>query len=277
MKEYIPIFENFHKKQDSFYFDKINEEFSNEELLKEIENPGPNRNAEEVLKYANSNSVRQASGAAEFKSYTTEWIPSELGKSVIASLEGFVSGNKNTTGHQATGFGINLSVNSGYKLIEPGDYKGAFEQMDKFIEEKLKSAFNKWVKNYRYILNQNMVDALYSFAYNLGPGRLESLTKGTSEPKGNPYRNEAILADGMSLYVAGKYSDGLKKRRAVEVAMYDSLIKSKENFWKFSSNSWYDYKEGKKYDKNRQTDTTETPSTGSDANGQAPTSGQPTT
>jgi hypothetical protein len=273
MKEYIPIFENFNKKQDLFYFDKINEELSDEELLKELANPGPKRNAKEVTDYANKASVRLSVGSAKFEEPSHTWLPSELGKSVIASLEGFVSGNKNTTGHQATGFGINLSVHSNYKLIEPGDYKGAFEQMDEFIKNELVAPFNKWVKYYNYVLNQNMADALYSFAYNLGPAKLESLTKGKSEPAGTPFRHEGILADGMSLYTAGKYSDGLKKRRAVEVAMYDSLIKGKEDFWKFSSNSWYDYKDGKKYDKNKQIQ--EPPSTGSDANGQTPTSAQP--
>lgn len=67
----------------------------------------------------------------------------------------------------------------------------------------------------QYHWNQNEFDALTSFAFNLGSGSISQLTA-------NGTRDRATIADKMLLYVnaGGAPSDGLKRRRAAERALF---------------------------------------------------------
>jgi GH24 family phage-related lysozyme (muramidase) len=130
---------------------------------------------------------------------------------------------------------------TGFGLVVPKDSKGvsskaeAMDLLIKYCNQRITPKFREWVKKYRYVLNQNMINGLYSFAYNLGEGKLEKLTNGTSTPAGP--RNEITLPYGMKLYTkaSGSTNQGLKWRREAEVAMYNGEIKDESSFNSFMS------------------------------------------
>lgn len=154
----------------------------------------------------------------------------------IATFEGYTEGVKKdelVTDREVyqTGFGV----------VVPKDSSGvsskaeAMDLLVKYCNQRITPKFREWVKKYRYVLNQNMINGLYSFAYNLGEGKLEKLTNGTSTPAGP--RNEITLPYGMKLYTkaSGKGNLGLKWRREAEVAMYNGEIKDESSFNSFMS------------------------------------------
>ena len=67
-----------------------------------------------------------------------------------------------------------------------------------------------------YDWNENQVDALTSFTYNLGAGNLRKLTE-------NGTRGDEEIADMLPeyKYAGGKISDGLIKRRAAELKLFN--------------------------------------------------------
>jgi hypothetical protein len=278
MNNYIPIFEKFINNQNLFYFDRINEDNTQEGERQSLLLGTLRTDPDAVAEYANSKFSQPNPFYSPNKIPNGKWMPSDFGKSIIASLESLTVGNKKTTNHQGTGFGINLSAHPNYKPIEdgPNAIKEAFEQMDIFIEKELVDPFDKWIKKYKYVFNQNMADALFSFAYSTGPGRLESLTKGTSEPRGP--RHEGILPAGMKLYVKGW--SGLIKRREVESKLYIGQLTSKEQFINITGNTWYDYVSKKSnnvlkiINVENKAKVPEIPSTATPLNVQQPTSGQ---
>lgn len=154
----------------------------------------------------------------------------------IATFEGYTEGVKKdelVTDREVyqTGFGVVVPKGS-------SGVSSKAEAMDllvKYCNQRITPKFREWVKKYRYVLNQNMINSLYSFAYNLGEGKLEKLTNGTSIPAGP--RNEITLPYGMKLYTkaSGKGNLGLKWRREAEVAMYNGEIKDESSFNSFMS------------------------------------------
>ena len=69
-------------------------------------------------------------------------------------------------------------------------------------------------KNYNW--NKNQIDALISFTYNAGEGNFNKLTK-------NGTRSKEEIAAMLSKYIkaGGKDNDGLIKRRAAEIKLYN--------------------------------------------------------
>ena len=98
------------------------------------------------------------------------------------------------------------------------DDKISLENAEKLLEEELKD-FQRYVEKYSnrvgYYWNDNQVDALTSFIFNLGKGRLNQLTQdGTRD-------NEEIAAK-MLLYrkAGGRVLKGLEIRRKEESAHF---------------------------------------------------------
>ena len=98
------------------------------------------------------------------------------------------------------------------------DDKISLENAEKLLEEELKD-FQRYVEKYSnrvgYYWNDNQVDALTSFIFNLGKGRLNQLTQdGTRD-------NEEIAAK-MLLYrkAGGRVLRGLEIRRQEESARF---------------------------------------------------------
>ena len=100
------------------------------------------------------------------------------------------------------------------------DDKISLENAEKLLEEELKD-FQRYVEKYSnrvgYYWNDNQVDALTSFIFNLGKGRLNQLTQdGTRD-------NEEIAAK-MLLYrkAGGRVLKGLEIRRNEESERFSS-------------------------------------------------------
>ena len=108
------------------------------------------------------------------------------------------------------GYGSTKGVKDGDKISK--------ENAEKLLEEELKD-FQRYVEKYSnrvgYYCNDNQVDALTSFIFNLGKGRLNQLTQdGTRD-------NEEIAAK-MLLYrkAGGRVLRGLEIRRQEESARF---------------------------------------------------------
>lgn len=97
-------------------------------------------------------------------------------------------------------------------------------------EEYLRQDCDKFVKyanNRSYVqitdsLNQNQFDALVSFTYNCGAGNLKKLCSG---------RTAEQIAAALPLYnkAAGKTLNGLIRRRAAEVKLFNTPVTGNEN------------------------------------------------
>lgn len=83
------------------------------------------------------------------------------------------------------------------------------------VLQKSQDAVMSHAKKYNYDFNQNQVDALTSFVYNLGPGILNQLTSSGK-------RSIEEIAAKIPEYnkASGKVVGGLQKRRAEELAMF---------------------------------------------------------
>ena len=109
------------------------------------------------------------------------------------------------------GYGSTKGVKDGDKISK--------ENAEKLLEEELKD-FQRYVEKYSnrvgYYWNDNQVDALTSFIFNLGKGKLNQLTQdGTRD-------NEEIAAK-MLLYrkAGGRVLKGLEIRRKEESAHFN--------------------------------------------------------
>ena len=98
------------------------------------------------------------------------------------------------------------------------DDKISLENAEKLLEEELKD-FQRYVEKYSnrvgYYWNDNQVDALTSFIFNLGKGRLNQLTQDGT-------RNNEEIATKMLLYrkAGGRVLRGLEIRRKEESARF---------------------------------------------------------
>jgi GH24 family phage-related lysozyme (muramidase) len=84
--------------------------------------------------------------------------------------------------------------------------------------EKTQKAVVEYGQQKGYNWNQNQVDALSSFVYNLGTGALDQVTKGGT-------RTDSEIADAIVKYnkASGQVNAGLTKRRNEELAMFTSM------------------------------------------------------
>jgi GH24 family phage-related lysozyme (muramidase) len=84
--------------------------------------------------------------------------------------------------------------------------------------EKTQKAVVEYGQQKGYNWNQNQVDALSSFVYNLGTGALDQVTKGGT-------RTDSEIADAILKYnkASGQVNAGLTKRRNEELAMFTSM------------------------------------------------------
>ena len=94
------------------------------------------------------------------------------------------------------------------------------EESDKFLMEELED-FKAYVEKYSnrvgYYWNENQIDALTSFIFNLGKGRLNQLTHDGT-------RSDEVIADKMLLYrkAGGRVLKGLERRRKAESEHFKS-------------------------------------------------------
>ena len=106
------------------------------------------------------------------------------------------------------------------KGVKDGD-SISHENAEKLLEEELKD-FKRYVEKYSnrvgYYWNDNQIDALTSFIFNLGKGRLNQLTQDGT-------RSDEVIAEKMKLYrkAGGKVLRGLEIRRQEESERFSSV------------------------------------------------------
>ncbi len=135
---------------------------------------------------------------------------SKKGIALIKKYEGCrLEAYTDAVGVLTIGYGHTKGVKRGQKITEEDAEKLLKEDLAEF--EKL---VNLLVLN-KYKFNQNEFDALVSFAFNLGGGNLQKLTK-------NGKRNKGQIADAIPLYnkAGGKVLSGLTKRRKEEQKLF---------------------------------------------------------
>lgn len=98
-----------------------------------------------------------------------------------------------------------------YEVITEGE---ATSRLNRVVGE-MKSSVSSVNSKYKYEWTEKQMDALTSFAYNLGPGALEQVTD-------NGRRSNQEIADAMPLYnkAGGKVLDGLTDRRRGEQRIF---------------------------------------------------------
>lgn len=132
------------------------------------------------------------------------------------SLSSFV---KQFEGFHDTAYWDNKQWSIGYGTKASG--KGATitaSEAEKELSKNLnkaRSAVLKYKKDYNYDWSPNQIDALTSFAYNLGTGKLATLTDGGS--RGDQEISEMMLEYNKA---GGKKLPGLVKRRQAEAKLF---------------------------------------------------------
>jgi GH24 family phage-related lysozyme (muramidase) len=136
---------------------------------------------------------------------------SQNGINLIKNFEGCrLKAYDDGTGTQTIGYGHTNGVKVGQVISQA--------QADEYLKEDLavfENAVNSLISNHTIIfsVNQNMFDALVSFAFNLGKGNLQKLVS---------RRTVSEVADKMLLYVhaGGKILQGLVNRRNAERSLF---------------------------------------------------------
>lgn len=137
----------------------------------------------------------------------------QAGLKLIMEFEGCrLTAYQCSAGVWTIGYGHTAGVYKGMKITQA--------QADAFLKQDIVK-FEKYINNPSYVpitetLNQNQFDALVSFTFNLGPGNTKKLCKG---------RTAAQIAIAMLNYnkAAGKASEGLKRRRKAEQALFNKV------------------------------------------------------
>jgi lysozyme len=108
------------------------------------------------------------------------------------------------------GYGRTKNVKEGDELTEPQAERDLFEELDEFAEQVLNSV--------KVDLEQNELDALTSWTYNLGVGNLRSSTllKKLNSGDKNSVPSEMIRWNK----AAGKVLAGLTRRREAEAKLW---------------------------------------------------------
>ena len=139
------------------------------------------------------------------------------GLSLIKRFEGCrLTAYQDSVGVWTIGYGHTSGVRKGQTITQA--------QAEEYLRQDLRK-FEGYVNNPAYVpqtaqLNQNQFDALVSFAFNCGQGNLKTLCSGG--------RTLAQIAAAMPKYckAGGKTLQGLVKRRAAEVALFNTPVAS---------------------------------------------------
>lgn len=139
---------------------------------------------------------------------------SQTGLNLIKQFEGCrLTAYKCSAGVWTIGYGHTSGVAAGQTITQA--------QADAYLQQDCEK-FEKYVNNKTYVpiteqLNQNQFDALVSFAFNCGAYNLKKLCAG---------RNAAQIANALPKYnkAAGKTLNGLVRRRAAEVALFNTPV-----------------------------------------------------
>ena len=131
----------------------------------------------------------------------------------VKDKEGFRSNAyQDAVGVWTIGYGSTKGVKDGDKISK--------ENAEKLLEEELKD-FQRYVEKYSnrvgYYWNDNQVDALTSFIFNLGKGKLNQVTQDGT-------RDNDTIAEKMKLYrkAGGRVLRGLEIRRNEESERFSS-------------------------------------------------------
>lgn len=137
-------------------------------------------------------------------------VPSDL-TSFIKSKEGFVSCAFLDGSQYTNGYGT--EANSSTECIGEAE---AISRMNADLATRRTFVTNYGINN-GYSWSSTQIDALTSFVYNLGTGKLTKLTAGAT-------RTDAVIVDKILLYnkASGVVSSGLQKRRNEESAWFKS-------------------------------------------------------
>ena len=138
----------------------------------------------------------------------------DAGLSLIKRFEGCrLTAYQDSVGVWTIGYGHTHEVKRGQTITQA--------QADEFLRQDLQK-FANYVDNPAYVpitksLNENQRAALISFAYNCGQGNLKTLCAG---------RTAKQIAAAMPKYckAGGKTLQGLVKRRAAEVALFNTPV-----------------------------------------------------
>ena len=142
--------------------------------------------------------------------------------SLVKKFEGCrLTAYKDSVGVWTIGYGTTnadkaitgLTIKAGTKITQ--------KQADEFLKKSLWHKYLKKVSKYdkKYHFNQNQIDALVCFAYNIGS--IDQLTN-------NGQRSIAQISAKIPAYnkAGGKVLAGLTKRRAEEKALFDKPVKA---------------------------------------------------
>lgn len=138
----------------------------------------------------------------------------QTGLELIKQFEGCrLTAYKCAAGVWTIGYGHTAGVKQGQTITQA--------QAENFLKQDCEK-FERYVNNATYVpitekLNQNQFDALVSFAYNCGAYNLKKLCAG---------RNATQIVNAMPKYnkAAGKTLNGLVRRRAAEVALFNTPV-----------------------------------------------------
>lgn len=138
----------------------------------------------------------------------------QAGLNLIKEFEGCrLKAYQCAAGVWTIGYGHTAGVKQGQTITQA--------QAESFLKQDCEK-FEKYVNNATYVpitesLNQNQFDALMSFAFNCGAYNLKKLCAG---------RNATQIANALPKYnkAAGKTLNGLVKRRAAEVALFNAPV-----------------------------------------------------
>lgn len=136
----------------------------------------------------------------------------QAGLKLIMQFEGLhLEAYRCAAGVWTIGYGHTAGVKQGQTITQ--------SQAEEYLRQDCRK-FEQYANNAAYVpiaaqLNQNQFDALVSFAFNCGAGNLKKLCAG---------RSAAQIAAAMPLYnkAAGKMLTGLVRRRAAEVALFNT-------------------------------------------------------
>lgn len=141
----------------------------------------------------------------------------KAGLALIKRFEGYrLAAYQCAAGVWTIGYGHTYGVRKGQTITQA--------QAEEYLRQDLRK-FENYVNNPAYVpqtaqLNQNQFDALVSFAFNLGQGNLKKVCAGG--------RSLAQISAAMPKYckAGGKTLQGLVKRRAEEVALFNTPVAS---------------------------------------------------
>lgn len=144
---------------------------------------------------------------------------SQKGLKLIMKFEGCrLTAYQCSAGVWTIGFGHTTGVKKGMTITQ--------EQAEEYLKQDC-DKFCAYVNLRSYVpitdaLNQNQFDALVSFTYNCGAGNLKKLCEGRAAEQ---------IAAAMPLYnkAAGKKLNGLVRRRAAEVELFNAPIEGEKN------------------------------------------------